>query len=210
LASLLEPGTFEDPAPLYRRLLAEPSIVFDESLRGWIVSRYADVVALLRDPRLLRDRNVESIMASHAESEREALRPLYRAFGKQMLFLDPPAHTRLRGLVSKAFTPAVVEGMRASIQRTVDGLLNARVPPSGPSERGPSGRMDVIADIAHPLPFTVICEILGVPEESRARFRGWSHDYMAFLSSIPPPPEVLARAARSVVEMSPRPMSRED
>jgi pimeloyl-[acyl-carrier protein] synthase len=62
--------------------------------------------------------------------------------------------------------------------------------------------MDVIADIAHPLPFAVICEMLGIPAEARARFRRWSHDYMTFLSSMPPPPEALARAARSVVEMS--------
>jgi hypothetical protein len=193
LVSLLEPGALADPSSFYRRLLAEQPIFFDESLDAWVVSRYADVVALLRDPRLLRDRNVDATLASLPETEREALRPLFGAFGKQMLFLDPPAHTRLRGLVSKAFTPKAVEGVRASIERMVDAQISARAP---------SGQMDVIADVAHPLPFTVICEILGVPEESRARFRGWSHDYMTFLSSIPPPPEVLARAARSVVEMS--------
>jgi cytochrome P450 len=82
LASLLEPGALTDPSPLYRRLLAERPFVFDEPLGGWVVSRYADVVALLRDPRLLRDRDVEATMASLSEADREALRPLFGAYGR--------------------------------------------------------------------------------------------------------------------------------
>lgn len=192
MTSLLEPEMLVDPSPFYRRLLAERPILFDEPLNAWVVSRYADVVALLRDSRLLRDRNVDATLASIPEPEREALRPLFGAFGKQMLFLDPPAHTRLRGLVNKAFTPKAVDSVRASVEQMASTLIDAKAP---------SGQMDVIADIAHPLPFAVICEILGVPEEGRPQFRRWSHDYMNFLSALPPPPDVLASAARSVVEM---------
>ena len=84
-----------------------------------------------------------------------------------MMFLDPPDHTRLRGLVSQAFTPRTVDSLKPRIERLVDELLDAVV------ERG-DGRFDVLADLAYPLPTVVICELLGVPVADRERFQGWA------------------------------------
>ena len=95
-----------------------------------------------------------------------------------MLFLDPPEHTRLRSLVSKAFTPKMVERLRARIQRIVDERLDAVV------ARG-DGRMDVVTDLAYPLPVVIICELLGIPPEDHATFQAWSSELAA---SIDPDP----------------------
>ena len=98
------------------------------------------------------------------------VRPLIDAVSAWMLFVDPPSHTRLRGLVNKAFTPRMVENMHARIQELVDELLDA-------VQR--NGRMDVIADLAAPLPGTVISDMLGVPTEDQPQFQKWSNDIAA-------------------------------
>ncbi len=95
------------------------------------------------------------------------LAPAVRAFLRQMLFLDPPDHTRLRGLVNKAFTPRVVEGMRQQVHETVDELLDAV------QERT---EMDMIGDFAYPLPVVVIAQMMGVPREDQAQFTRWTSD----------------------------------
>jgi cytochrome P450 len=87
-----------------------------------------------------------------------------------MLYSDPPQHTRLRALVGAAFTPRVVEGMRVRIQQIVDGLIDAVET---------DGHLDVIADLAYPLPTTVIADLLGLPAEDRALFKRWSDDIAA-------------------------------
>jgi cytochrome P450 len=92
-----------------------------------------------------------------------------------MLFRDPPDHTRLRTLVSKAFTPRVIEGMRSHIQSIVDRLLD---------KVRDAHAMDVIADLAYPLPVTVICEMLGVPPGDHIAIRGWSSDIARSLDAI--------------------------
>jgi pimeloyl-[acyl-carrier protein] synthase len=103
------------------------------------------------------------------------------ALPRSMLFRDPPDHTRLRALVSKAFTPRVIEHMRAHIQEIVDRLLD-RVQPAG--------AMDVIADLAYPLPVTVICEMLGVPLTDHESIRDWSADIARSLDAIGLPSDV--------------------
>src|SRR2546430_16922337 len=97
-----------------------------------------------------------------------------------MLYLDPPDHTRLRGLVSKAFTPRVVEGLRPRIQQIVDELI---------TRAQAAGSMDVIEEFAYPIPVNVICEMLGVPVADHERFKGWSLDIARGLDSIWLPPD---------------------
>ena len=101
---------------------------------------------------------------------------------------DPPDHTRLRSLVSKAFTPRVVEGLRPRIQKIVDGLI---------ARAEATGSMDLIEEFAYPIPVNVICEMLGVPVEDHERFKGWSLDIARGLDSIwlPPDSEVPRRSA---------------
>jgi cytochrome P450 len=125
------------------------------------------------------------------EAMRETLGPVFRALSRQMLFLDPPDHTRLRGLVNKAFTPRVVQGMRPRIQAIVDDLLDAVQE---------AGRMDVIQDVAYPLPAIVIAEMLGVPPEDRDQFRIWSDDFGALIGRSDLTLDGATRALRGVAE----------
>ncbi|PYO24055.1 MAG: cytochrome P450 [Candidatus Rokuibacteriota bacterium] len=142
----------------------------------WVLTRYDDVAGMLRDARFGRKGFDTLLQARFGEA----------GFDLSMLFRDPPDHTRLRALVSKAFTPRVVEEMRGRIQEIVDALLD---------RAQDVGRMDVIADLAYPLPLIVICEMLGVPTENRDLFRRWSVDIARSLDAIalPTEPEVIER-----------------
>jgi len=171
----LAPEAIEDPYPVYHRLRAEDPVHL--SAAGvWVLSRYDDVALALRDVRFGRRGFQELITARFGGP----------GFGQSMLLQDPPDHTRLRALVSKAFTPRAIEGLRRQIESMVDGLLDAA------TDRG---EMDLIADLAYPLPAGVICEMLGVPQRDRDRLREWSTDIARSLDAlIVSDPEVIARA----------------
>ena len=163
----MDPEFLVDPYPTYHRLRTEDP-VHHSPLGFWILTRYEDVVAALRDPRLVK----EPIAAFVAERFGVEVPP---GFGLSMLDRDPPDHTRLRGLVSRAFTPRVVERLRPRIQAIVDDLL---------ARAQDAGGMDVIEDYAYPLPVRVICEMLGVPVADHERFKGWSLDLARGLDAI--------------------------
>jgi len=173
------PEFHADPYPFYHRLRSTAP-VYQSPMGFWVLTRYDDCVLALRDQRFGRD-GFEQMLAVAYGDEKEAGR-----LPRSMLFRDPPDHTRLRALVSKAFTPRVIEGMRAHIQSIVDRLLD-RVQPAG--------RVDVIADLAYPLPVTVICEMLGVPAEDQGTIRQWSADVARSLDAIgiPADAEIMAR-----------------
>ena len=147
-----------DPYPLYRKL-RELDPVHRSPAGPLILTRHADATAVLRDPRF-------SSNPSHLGGERPQVGPR-RVDTKVLLFLDPPDHTRLRSLVAKAFTPAVVRRLRPRVEQLVAELLDAA------AERG---SLELIADLAYPLPVAVICELLGVPAGDRALFGTWSSD----------------------------------
>jgi pimeloyl-[acyl-carrier protein] synthase len=156
----LLPEFHANPYPFYRRLREEDP-VHASPLGIWVLTRYEDAVMVLRDARFGREG-----IAELQEARLGAARARPKN-SRDMLFRDPPDHTRLRSLVSRAFTPRVVEEMRPHIQGIVDGLLD-RVEGSG--------GMDVIEDLAYPLPVRVICEMLGVPTSDQEVFRQWSAD----------------------------------
>jgi pimeloyl-[acyl-carrier protein] synthase len=160
------PEFHADPYPFYRRL-READPVHLSNLGLWVLTRYDDCVTCLRDPRFGRD-GFELLLAQFGEGSGE---PLPRS----MLFRDPPDHTRLRSLVNRAFTPRVIEGMRSHIQGIVDRLLD-RVQSRG--------EMDVIGDLAYPLPVTVICDMLGVPVTDHEQIKEWSSDIIRSLDAI--------------------------
>jgi len=167
----MDPEFLEDPYPTYHRLRSEDP-VHHNPLGFWVLTRYEDVVAVLRDPRFVKEPIAAFVAARFGAP--------VPAIGLSMLDRDPPDHTRLRGLVSKAFTPRVVETLRPRIQRIVDDILT-RV--------AGRGEMDVIEELAYPLPVIVICEMLGVPVEDHERFKGWSLDIARGLDAVMLPPD---------------------
>jgi pimeloyl-[acyl-carrier protein] synthase len=168
------PEVHEDPYPLYHRLRAEDP-VHRSPLGFWVLTRHADVLAVLRDPRMSRDpRRSERVAQLRASAEVDELLAAEEA-APSMLFVDPPDHTRLRTLVNKAFTPAAVERLRPRVEELVAGLLD---------EAAGTGAMDVVEGLAYPLPVTVICELFGVPEADRDRFRAWSRGLVHLLDPL--------------------------
>ena len=157
------PYRWADPWPTYDRLRAEAP-VWENPEGELILTRFADCEAVLRDPRF-------SSSVTHADPPRVLPegdpRDLMDQGPPSLLFLDPPDHTRLRKLVSKAFTPRSVERLRPRVQELVDEILD---------DAAERGGLDVVADLGYELPVTVICELLGVPLDDRPQFAGWSHD----------------------------------
>lgn len=169
----MDPEFVADPYPTYHRLRTEDP-VHHSPLGFWVLTRYPDVMAMLRDPRLIK----EPIAAFVAARFGMAVPP--PGLGLSMLDRDPPDHTRLRGLVSKAFTPRALERLRPEIQHIVDGLLD---------EAEARGSMDLIEEFAYPLPVRVICEMLGVPVKDHERFKAWGLDIARGLDAIMLPPD---------------------
>ncbi len=167
-----------NPYPAYERMRADHPLLWNPATGQWIVSRFHDVNTLLRDRRLGR---TYLHVASHAEIGRdqppEWQDPFWRLVQDGMLDREPPDHTRLRRLVSKAFTPATVEGLRPRIEMIVGRLVDAALE---------AGEFDLIADVAEPLPVTVIAELLGVPAGDRHLLRPWSADICLMYELNPP------------------------
>ena len=159
-----------NPYPLYRHLREHDPIHRSRLMDGYVFSRHEDISTLLRDPRLSADdRNRSDYHKQRANSIREGAIDPDAPDTPSMLRLDPPDHTRLRGLVNRAFTPRAVEALRPRIEVLVEELLDEM-----------DGRhADIIEDLAIPLPVTVIAEMLGVPLEDRDRFKAWSDDIAA-------------------------------
>ena len=164
-----DPLWASDPFPLYADL-RERAPIHRNDLGFWVVAKHADCLAILRDRRASSDSlnvAVERMPAGFRTPIPEgdpmaAMMIEMRPF----LFRDPPDHTRLRSLVSKAFTPKVVESMRTGTERVVDELLDAALD---------AGRVDLLEAFAYPLPVRVICDLLGVPLEDQERFKVWSN-----------------------------------
>jgi len=174
-ANPLDPAFREDPHPALARLRAHDPVNLTP-LGFWRLTRYADVERLLKDVPV-------GVRRSDGSRVGDGIVPTAGP-GEFMLQQDPPNHTRLRKLVSKAFTPNAVAKLRAHVQEIADRQID-RV--------AAAGRMDVIADLALPVPSTVICEMMGVPLADRDRFTGWTADATHLLAAMFSPPDVLER-----------------
>ena len=156
-----EDSYYQDPLGFFARLRESRPVApvrMPAYGRAWIVTRYADVRTVLTDPRMAKD--VHRWPGGGRSRPSEAT-----GVYAHMLHADPPDHTRLRHLVSKAFTPRMIEQLRPRIQQIADELLNAVQE---------QGEMDLVADFAFPLPIIVISEMLGIPSEHRQQFRTWT------------------------------------
>jgi len=176
---LFDPAFKADPYPTYSRLRASAPVhraTLPDGRGVWLITRYEDVLAVLKDRRFVKD--WRSALTPEQLAQVPPIPEVMKPLSQNMLDTDPPDHERLRALVSKAFTPRLIERMRPRIQAIADGLLDAV------QDRG---EMDLIDDYAFPLPITVIAELLGVPAQDRNNFREWSdaavsgnasHEYM--------------------------------
>ena len=186
----LSPDFIRDPYPHYDRLRRLDPIHVT-SFGQFVASRHADVSLVMRDKRFGKDFAERSKRRYGPEIMNE---PIFRSMGHWMLQADPPDHTRLRGLVVKAFTARRVEDMRPRIQEVVDRAIDAVID---------RGRMDLIEDFAFRLPITIICDMLGIPEEHREVFYNSSRDGGRLLDPVPLSPEEIAKgnAANAMAQM---------
>jgi cytochrome P450 len=188
LYHLLDPEVLADPYPLYQRLRSEDPVHWDPYLHAWVVTRYADVVAVFQHFSADRTPTAEKLR----EIGLAKLTPLAQLMVRQMLFLDPPTHSRIRGLASRAFTPRRVEILRGHIQDITDSLLD---------EVQSTGHMEVLADLGRPLPAIVTEELIGLPIADREQLTCWSTDFAEVLGNFQHNPDRAERVLRSVNEM---------
>jgi cytochrome P450 len=160
----LEPGFLASPYEQYARLRAHDPVHWSELLEGWVVTRYDDVTALLRDPTSstsveIANANPTRLVASERDRMREANREAHT-----LVLRDDPDHNRLRKLLQRPFGPRQIDGLRRMVHERVDAAL---------AELAPRGAIDVIDDFAYPLPVGVFCEMFGIPDEDSPKVREW-------------------------------------
>ena len=157
-----EPGFVESPYDQYGRLRAHDPVHWSELLGGWVLTRYDDVVGLLRDPTIsvnLDFAQPTPLVLEHRERQKVSGRE-----PNSIVLRDEPDHGRLRRLLQPSFGPRAIETLRGMVQQRVDAAL---------ADLLPRGEMDVIADFAYPLPVGIFCEMFGIPEEDSPQFRQW-------------------------------------
>jgi pimeloyl-[acyl-carrier protein] synthase len=189
LYQLLDPEVLANPYPLFKKLREADPVHWDSFLHAWVVTRYEDVVNVMLHCSADRTPTPQQLEAMGMVAE---LQPIARVMVKQMLFMDAPAHTRLRALCASAFTPARVAALKQRIQDIADWLLDRVIV---------SGRMDVIADFANPLPAIVTAELFGVPVEDHQELKDWSTDFAEMLGNFQHNPDRARRVLSSTEKL---------
>jgi pimeloyl-[acyl-carrier protein] synthase len=189
LYHLLDPEVLADPYPLFRRLRTEDPVHWDPFLHTWVVTRYSDVLEVLHTFSADRTHTPDKLMVMGLSE----MSPIAQLMVKQMLFMDPPAHTRLRSLASQAFSPARVAVLRSHIREITNRLLDAI---------HKKGSMDVIRDFAEPLPAIVTAEMLGVPVDDHDQLKAWSADFAEMLGNFQHNPDRVSHMLRTVRDMT--------
>jgi len=189
LTRLLDPAVLADPYPLYARLRQEAPVYFDPFLHTWVVTRYADVLKVLLTFSADRTPSPEQLSAMGMS----AIGPIAQVMVKQMLFLDPPAHTRLRSLAATVFSPRRVKVLEEHIRSIANDLIDKVLA---------KGRMNVMSDIAEPLPAIVTAELLGVPVEDHDQLKDWSKDFAEMLGNYQHNPNRIPKVLKSTEEMT--------
>ncbi len=189
LCQLTEPDVMASPYRFYREMREADPVHWDPFLHAWAVTRYADIVTVLSRfsaDRTLTPEQLEGMGLG-------GLKPIIEVMSRQMLFRDPPAHTRLRTLCAAAFTPARVAVLREHIQEIADSLIDRFIG---------KGKADIVADLAAPMPAIVTAEMLGVPVSDHEKLKQWSIDFAEILGNFQHQPDRVARVGNSVREMT--------
>lgn len=189
LCYLTEPEIMASPYGLFRELRESDPVHWDQFLHAWVVTRYADVVTVLS--RFSADRTLT--LEKLNELGLGALNPIIEVMSRQMLFRDPPAHTRLRSICAAAFTPARVAVLRGHIQDIADSLIDRFIA---------AGQADIVADLAAPMPSIVTAELMGVPVSDHEKLKQWAIDFAEILGNFQHQPDRVARVTASVREMT--------
>jgi len=189
LCQLTEPDVMASPYRFYRELREADPVHWDPYLHAWAITRYADIVTVLG--RFSADRTLTPEQLDGMGLG--ALKPIIEVISRQMLFRDPPAHTRLRNLCAGAFTPARVAVLREHIQDIADGLIDRFIG---------TGIADIVEDFAAPMPAIVTAELLGVPVSDHEKLKQWSIDFAEILGNFQHQPERISRVVASVHDMT--------
>ncbi|MBI1294777.1 cytochrome P450 [bacterium] len=163
---LTSPEYYVDPYPVFARLRAEAPVYWSEAWSGWILTRYDDIVTVLHDPaRFSSAGRIRYLLAQLPEEQRRHAALLERHYDVGLAHADPPDHTRLRALLNRFFTPRHLESLRPRIHALVDEMLDCHAA---------ARRMDVIHDLAYPLPAIIVLEMIGAAAEDRDLLRDWA------------------------------------
>ncbi len=187
------PQLRSDPYSVYRALRQDDPVHWSPLMQVWVLTRYADILTVLRDHIHFSSERTRAThpLVLQMEAYRQASGPIGRA--PTMLSLDPPSHTQIRNLVNKAFTPKVVQRSRAHIEELAGKLIDDLPDPN---------KIDVVSDLAVPLPVIVIAEILGVPSSDWDRFKTWSANIAGGLGGPFQAPDSLQVAQDSSNELA--------
>lgn len=188
LYHLLDPEVLANPYPLYRRLRDEAPVLWDPYLHAWVVTRYADVSNVLHHFKAARTPDPDRLAALGMGE----LTPIAAVMVRQMLFLDPPEHGRVRRLASAAFTPRRIAHLREHIRQIAEELVD---------ELAARGRFDVMAGLANSLPAIVTAEMLGVPTSDHELLKSWSQDFAEMLGNFQHNPGRAKKTLQSVEAM---------
>jgi cytochrome P450 len=186
------PEVRRNPFPVYSQLQDDDPVHWSESLRSWVLTRYDDVRQVAMSDVMSPDR-LRPFYAQLKGERREILAEVMRYLSRGMVFRDPPEHTRLRRLVSTAFTPRSIEALAEPVGRIVDQLLDA-LPKNQP--------VDWAQQVAMPLPAYVILDLLGIPHQSYADLKAWSDDLRAFVGSSRADPDRYNRARHGATQLA--------
>ncbi|MGH7943396.1 MAG: cytochrome P450 [Opitutaceae bacterium] len=184
----------DDPYPVYDALRASGRVYFSPTWKCWVLSHYQDIAAVLLNSEVFssRGRVTNVIQREFPEHFLEQIKPLLHHYSRGVINLDPPDHTRMRRLLQKTFLPRTLERLKADIQSTVHELLEAAQA---------RGQVDVVADLAYPLPVSVIAALLGVPRADREKFKRWSAIIMEFQAVPLPTADAILRSQAGIVEL---------
>lgn len=191
LYHLLDPEVLADPYPLYRRLRDEDPVHWDPYLHAWIVTSYADVVRVLTDFSAARAPSPDFFESLGAPE----VSPIAQVMVKQMLFMDAPAHTRLRKLAASAFTPKRARELRDHIQEIATKLVDEIA-------RRRDGKMELLADFAEPLPAIVTAEMFGIPVEDHVQLKEWTATFAGMLGNFQHNPDQIGDALHAVEKLT--------
>lgn len=186
---LVSPQFFADPHAVFRRMRAEDPVYWHPTMKMWFLTRYADIQRIARDPRFTATR-ADHFGQGAPSSVQPQLDVLNRFFSKYLIFNDAPMHTRLRGLINKAFTSNAIETLRSFIRQVVNQQVDAV---------RSRGEMEIVEQFALPLPAGVIARMLGIPATDIPLFKGWADDLFALFGSQAVTAELVERGHRGVV-----------